>query len=37
MLENLSLKIIVEFILIVFVECLICSLPSPEKKRIEWG
>ena len=33
MLENLLLKIIVELFLIVFVECLIYSPPSPKKKK----
>ena len=33
MLEKLPLKIIVELLLIVFVECLIYSHPSPKKKK----
>ena len=33
MLENLHLTIIVELLLIVFIECLICSLHSPKKKK----
>ena len=33
MLGNLHLKITVELLLIVFIEYLICSLPSPKKKK----